>query len=354
MIDEFTALFDKTPTFGEIVRDVWDGVAMQDRHHLMIVLTGSSVAQVERQLAGDAPLYGRATAHHRLAPFSYRGAASFLPDLAPRELLQAYAACGGYPLNLRAWEPGLSVDDNLLALAGTPGGRLVGEAELMLAYQEGRGPGYRRVLRALGHERLAHRKLMDRTGQDIQQVTEVLERARVIRREVPAGVSLAETKRRLYRIIDPYLRFWFSVLGDETGAVDGGRGEIVLRRNRQRWEQHVAAVFEDECRAHAQRLADAGRWGGPEIGRWWGSPRDPDTGRAAQTEFDVYGLVGGRTSVVGEVKWDAIGDRDVVDLRRRLRRIADVDAPRFALWSARERPTGTQPADRFFVDDLLD
>ncbi len=354
VIDEFPDLLVGSPNFAQQLRDVWDSIAIQSSHRLMLVLTGSAVASVERQVQGDAPLFGRVTIHHRLQPFSLQGALAFLPQVrAPEAVLSAYAACGGFPENLRAWQGEQDVLTNLRELAGSPGGVLLNAAPQILAALEGRGPGYQRVLRALSHDRLGHRQLLGRAGQDIQQVVSVLEDARVIRREVPVGTSFAETKRRLYRIIDPYLRFWFAVIGDEEHAIHGGRGEVVLRRAEPRWRRHLASVFEDEVREHAQRLADGGRWDGAEVGRWWGTPRDPHTRRAEQTEIDVYGIVGRRVTVAGEAKWAAPTREVLAELDRKLTRLPDAASARRALWSVRGR-SPSRSVDFFTADDLLD
>ena len=160
------------------------------------------------------------------------------------------------------------------------------------------------------------------------------------------------TNRRLYRIVDPYLRFWFAVLGDEADAVEGGRGEAVLRKGEQRLRQHVASVFEDECRLHAQRLTDAGRLPGDTVGRWWGMPRDPTTGRASLLEVDMIGLAGKSPVLLGEVKWGpaaGVGS----SLRAAAGRIGAPSGATIAAWSARTRPD-ERGVRGFLVDDLLD
>lgn len=355
VIDEFTTLLDATPTFAEQLRDVWDEVERGARHHVMIVLTGSSKLAVDHQFAAHAALHRRPTRMLPLTPVRLGESTAFLPDLAPRELVQAYAICGGFPRNLRSWDAATSVDENLRQLAGTPGGPLVTEGPQIIADLDRRGAGTGRVLRALGHERLAHTSLLSRAGKSIQQPLDVLERQQVIRREVPIDVSFKDTKRRLYRIVDPYLRFWFSVLGDDADAVDGGRGDIVLRRNRARLEQHVAAVFEDECRSHAQRLADAGRWGDgdPTIGRWWRHARDPETRQAVQTEIDVAGFDGQRMVIVGEVKWGRVGDGDIGRLLARVARLPYEPPAAIALWSGLERPRHRAATDCFSIEDVV-
>jgi hypothetical protein len=46
-------------------------------------------------------------------PFPMAEAPAFQPDLSPSDFIQAYAACGGYPLHLSRWSAQRSTDENL-------------------------------------------------------------------------------------------------------------------------------------------------------------------------------------------------------------------------------------------------
>jgi AAA+ ATPase superfamily predicted ATPase len=66
----------------------------------------------------------------------------------------------------------------------------------------------------------------------------------VLRREIPFGESLRSTKKTLYRIQDPALRFWFHVLSPHrtrwrTYSVEEQKKLI---------HDHASVIFEDWCR----------------------------------------------------------------------------------------------------------
>jgi uncharacterized protein len=81
--------------------------------------------------------------------FPFLEARAFLPDVAPGDFIEAYAACGGYPLHLRRWSGALSTDANLAELAFTPGGILLRDATDILSEDLDWRGGYERVLAAM-------------------------------------------------------------------------------------------------------------------------------------------------------------------------------------------------------------
>jgi hypothetical protein len=77
--------------------------------------------------------------------------------------------------------------------------------------------------------------------------------ASVLSRELPFGESSRTTKRTLYQILDPALRFWFGVQSPHRSLWRTYPAE----KKRQLIHAHAASVFEDWCRS---RHAGAGRY----------------------------------------------------------------------------------------------
>lgn len=327
VIDETTYLTESTPGFASIVQAVWDQISVEHRHRLFLVLTGSAVGVVERLLGGGGPLFGRPTLRMRLEPVSLHGAGRFLPELGATELIEAYAACGGYPLHLQAWDPASTTTSNLGRLAGMPGGLLLEDArQMVLEELSGRG-GYERVLTAIGQGRTRYGEIVNYAGQRVEQLLEVLEQAGLVKKETAIG-SPARA-RPLYRIDDPYLAFWFGLLSSNMGLIEGGQGPAVLQRAMPRWQTHLGFVFERLCRLHAIGLVREGVL--PRdmvVGRWWASSGEP-------CEIDVLGLREGSAALLGEVRWqrDPLGIRDVAQLRAKSSRApGSPNDPILALW----------------------
>jgi len=325
VLDEVPYLARSTPGFASILQSVWDHIGQGTR--LMLVLTGSAVGMVESMLQAGGALRGRPTLALRLDPVDPWAARTFLPGLAPGACLEAYAACGGYPLHLLAWDGARSTAENLLVLAATAGGVLLEDASGILQEELPETGGYSRILAAVGRGRTRYSEIAGETGQRVEHPLEVLVRTGFLARSVPVGAPRAA--KPSYALADTYLAFWFRVLYSDLPLIEGGQGRAVLKRAQARWQDHLGWVFEEVARAHARRLVESG--GLPDdlvVGRWWAQ-------QGAPCEVDVLGLRGTRSWLLGEARWgrDPLGRRDLEELRAKLPRVPQAaDEPVFALW----------------------
>jgi AAA+ ATPase superfamily predicted ATPase len=325
VIDEVPYLLRSTPGFASVVQFVWDHVPPGTR--ILLVLTGSAIGIVE-DLIGTGALRGRPTLVRRLEPLDPVAARAFLPKLPPSDFLEAYAACGGYPLHLRAWDGDSPVDVNLQRLAFTAGGLLMQDAESMLAEELSGAAGHARILAAVGRGHTRYGEIANEAGQRVEMPIETLVRAGFLRKSLPVGAP--KGAHPAYDIGDAYLSFWFTCIYASTTEIESGQGNAVMRRARPLWQRHVGSVFEELARQHAARLVSAGEL--PRdlvIGRWWAV-------RGAQCEVDVLGLEGGRTALMGEARWqrDPFDLRALDDLKRKMALVPNpVAEPIFAFWS---------------------
>ncbi len=338
VIDEVPYLSRSTPGLASVIQVVWDHVPAGTK--LMLVLTGSAVGMIEAMVGAGGALRGRPTLTLRLEPLGPVDARAFLPNLEEAAFLEAYAACGGYPLHLRAWDQEAGTDANLVALAAEPGGILLEDASSMLLEELSHSGGYARILAAVGRGRTRFGEIAAETDQRIERPLEILERAGLLARALPVGAPKGARPR--YEIGDPYLAFWFGVLYSEIPQIEAGQGRAVMRRRRPAWQQHVGAVFEDTARAHARRLAaDDVLPSDLVVGRWWAATGEP-------CEVDVLGLRGSRTCLLGEARWQRqpLTGRDLRRLRSKTARTPNpVTEPVYALWSRGGVDSSVDPKD---------
>lgn len=328
VIDEVPYLLGSTPGFASIVQVVWDHLPKGSK--LVIVLTGSAVGVVEDLLGAGGALRGRPTLSLRLDPLDAVVARAFLPRLSAQDFLEAYAACGGYPLHLRQWDAHASVAENMLRLAVSPGGLLLADARGILNEELPGSGGHARILAAIGRGKTRFGEIASEAGQRVEAPLETLVRAGFVKKALPIGAPKAA--KPLYEIADPYLAFWFSCLYANQSQIDAGQGKAVLARIEGVWQRQLGSVFEELARSHAQRLVEKGEL--PDdllIGRWWST-------RGPQCEVDVLGLDSKRTVLVAEARWqDAPLDvSDLNELRRKLAHVPEpVPEPILALWGRR-------------------
>lgn len=325
-LDEAPYLLEGTPALPSIVQTVWDH--LRPRTKLLIILSGSAVGVVEGWMAPGAPLRGRPTLRMRLDPLDPWAARSFLPDIAPARFVEAYAACGGYPLHLLAWDPKSTSRENLLRLAGSPGGILLEDAAGILREELPAAGGYSRILAAIGRGLTRFSEIASAADQRIERPLEILVEAGFVQKALPVGAP--KGARADYEILDPYLRFWFSVLYADRGLIEGGQGAAVMERAHPRFETHVGRVFEEMARGHAKRLVASGELPKDIVfGRWWASSGPP-------CEVDVLGLRGSRTFLLGEARWQTapVSVRELEALIRKSERVPTlVEQPVYAFWS---------------------
>lgn len=329
VLDELPYALAASPELPSLIQIAWDRLVTTHHHKLMLVLTGSAVGVMNELVGPGSPLLGRATQNLKMAPVNLRAAAEFLPTLDPISLIEAYAACGGYPLHLKHWDPTITTDENLRQLAFSPGGLLLEDAPSVIAEELPSTGGYRRVLNAVGMGHTRYDKIKNAADQRIEGPLRLLESTGLIERETPLGAP--RRSRPLYRITDTYLRFWHAVLSPSYGLISGGQGEAVLRRSSPAWTTHVASVFEEECRRHAIGLVTMKVMAQDMvIGRWWSQGGQP-------CEVDVMGMVDSTVALVGEAKWTKhpIGDKELSHLKAKLPLLPGKPTdPLLALWGS--------------------
>jgi uncharacterized protein len=294
VIDEAPRLRTSTEGLGDVFAAVWDQKPRDAK--ILLVVCGSAVAAMRDLIGPQGGLYRRAAPELRIDPLDPWAATELLgPELDGESLVQAYAVCGGYPLHLAAWNAKKSVAHNVHELAGKPGSLLLRDAlDIMFEDLDFRS-GYERVLGTMAHGPARRSKIAGRAQQRIDQTLKQLQRSGYVTSERPIGAP--ETADPLYRMQDPYLRFWFSVLRADADLIDGGQGTVVLKRTAPQLEAHIQAVFEEIARMHAVREVARGALPECVLGRWW---------KDEELEVDVVGLGSkGRAVLIGEAKWQA-------------------------------------------------
>lgn len=324
-IDEATYLMASTPSFASEVQAVWDSLVSQaDPPRLSIILTGSAVGMVDAVLSAGGALHQRPTLAKRINPLTPAEAYRFTGQPDPVRLLEAWAACGGYPLHLDRWHWSEDTQTNLQRLAGTPGGVLVEDGGLVLANLSDAG---RRVLLAVGQGRTKVSEIANEVGTRPERPLEQLRQARLVVDARPLGAPLKA--RPQYRVADSYLRFWFRVLGNHVQQIEAGQGPAVLRHTAGAWQEHLGWAFEVAARHHAVTLERSGALpAGTLVDEWW-------TVTGEQAQLDVLGLLDHRTVAVGEARWQRrpLDQRDLEELTAKLRLVPrPIPQPSLLLW----------------------
>ena len=270
-----------------------------------VVVSGSSQQMIHGAvLAADAPLYGRATEAFAVRPLRPGYLADAFGRLDVREQVAAYAVWGGMP---RYWELatpfGRDLANAVDSLVLDPAGALHDEPPRLLLEETPPATALRPLLDVIGGG--AHRVSemagrLGRAASSLSRPLAALVAMDLVRRETPFGSNPRSDKRSLYRVADPFLRFWFRVVAPHRAALAEAPRETRLSY----WHRYRAGLeaygWEELCRMavpflhrHNGPLADLGPWEPAQ--RYW---------RGNDPEFDIVARsVDGRRVLVGEVKW---------------------------------------------------
>jgi AAA+ ATPase superfamily predicted ATPase len=248
-----------------------------------------------------------------------------------------YGVFGGTPRYHAMVDPERPVAQEVVDLLLRPGAPLENEVEFLLGSQQIREPApYNAVLRAIAGGATQFGEILNQSGTERGRLSfylSTLQELGWVARELPFGEK--SERRGLYRIADPFLRFWYrfmAPLASERQFADPQT--LYAERIAPFLPDYMGRhAFEEICcqwlRRHGrERLGLAIR----EAGRYWG--------RDGRTEIDlVAGLSAGRY-LFAECKWSQrsfVGTDVYAELRAKVASLPEASwrvDPRYALFSA--------------------
>jgi hypothetical protein len=333
VLDEFPYLCEADQTLPSTVQARWDH---RGDSRLSMVLAGSHVGLMEDLVAADAPLFGRADAHLRLLPFTWREARLLVGGDDAETWLEAFCTIGGMPRYLSLWDPRDDLLTNLTELLDGPGAPLGDEGTVVLQeLTPGSAPA--RVLEMVALGASTFSAIRERTGLAPASTSEslaLLEALGLVERVTPVGEDARRTRRVRYEVRDPFLRLWLALVLPHREAFELGRGANVLAANRtilaDSQQRSLRAVLRDVLAERYQA----------DCGPWW------PTGGG--DEVDALALAGGAAVAAGSAQWttNADGDRE----RKRVRIALDgspYSTPDDVVVLARDGQGVVRPADIF-------
>lgn len=300
VLDEFQWLWAAQPALDSIVQRHWDRWE-RARTPVTLVLSGSALSKMEHLLAPDKPLYGRANYRPLIEPLDYWWAAHFAdPEADAEEKLRRYAVLGGTP-QYQVWAGAGPILDVIAERILRKGESLYEEPLHLLREEESiRTPGtYFKILHAISAGATKFGEIKNQTGIDsnLEKMLERLEALGYIEHRSPLERTGPVTGRGVYRLRDPFFRFWFRYVFPQRSRLERGRVKDVLAAITDDLDNFMGLAFEDCCRDWLGRYAPDEIQGAlTEIGSWWS--------RDGQTEIDIVGLARRRYALLGACKWD--------------------------------------------------
>ncbi len=298
VIDELPYLISSTPELSSILQKFIDHEAKKAK--LFVILCGSSQRMMQgAALAESAPLYGRADELMKLQPIAVKYMKEALRIKLPKKAIEFYTIWGGIP---RYWELVNKVGGNLLdvidCLVLDPMGPLHEEPQRLLYEESPSAVHLKPILDAIGLGANRLSEVASRMGVAATTLGRSVERLielELIYRELPYGEDLSNSKKTLYKIKDPFLRFWFHIVAAKRSLFS----QVSVSVRNQWLKEGLPALFaktwEDLCRQAIPTLSEKWEAIYGEAGRFW---------HGGGHEWDVLSQsIDGRYFLVGEAKW---------------------------------------------------
>ncbi len=311
-LDEFPSLVTWAREIPSILQKYIDRAPTGAPH---LLLAGSAQRMMQGMvLDRSAPLFGRAAEIMKISPLRSAWIKRALNLKDETEAIETYSVWGGVP---RYWELAAdfgSREEAIRHLILSPLGVLYDEPSSLLI-EDLRDIGLTASALALigqGCHRLSEiaarlEKPATSLGRPLQRLIEL----DILRRDLPHGQSARNSKRTLYKIADPFLRFWFRYIEPNRSRLQAGQVSEVFRNITSTFPAHVGSVWEDLVRESVPAREYMGRIWKP-ASSWWGAGLD-----RKPLELDVVAESDdGRDLLVGEAKWST--EKDPQRLRTEL------------------------------------
>lgn len=300
VIDELPYLVERSPELPSVLQRIADGLRTTGKK---MILCGSSQRMMQGLVLNeDEPLYGRAREIVKLEPIHFRWMKRAFPAMSSWERFCLYSVLGGVP---RYWETFQCDDDMWAALREqvfSPQGLFHDEPNYVLQDDLQDSVQATSVLSLVGRgvERLV--EMAGRLQVPVTALGRPMKRLMELgfaTREIPFGSDAKSNKKTLYRMSDPFLRFWYSFVLPNYSDANFLSTKAEVKALQPHFRVFLGQAWERMVRDEIQRKPLPGlesRF--RNAARWWGHGLDRNA-----MEIDVVAeSLDGETLLVGEAK----------------------------------------------------
>ena len=317
-LDEFPYLVKSCPALPSIIQKLLDDKKLK----YDLIICGSSQQMMQGfVLDSKEPLYGRADEIIKMKPI----APAFVSQALRCDAAQAvreYAVWGGVP---RYWELRENYDslyDAIEHLLLTSEGTLYDEPSKLL-YDEMRDTVQASsILSFIGNGANKLSEIAARAEKQATDITPHLSRLKelgFINKEIPFGESEKKSKKGLYHISDPLLRFHYRYVIPYRSLIELGNSQAVLNVFKNGENDYVSKTWEELCRNHITAHGLDGIMY-QMASRWWGSYYNEEKQQYLPVELDVVAeSFDGKHLFLGECKW-----QEHIDAKEELSRLQTI------------------------------
>lgn len=247
IIDEFQYLGKANPAFPSIFQKIWD--TMLKDSNIMVILCGSLITIMKSQtLNYGSPLYGRRTRQIKLKqiPFIYYN--KFFPNKNRKELIEYYSVTGSIPKYIELFYDSSNIykaiKNNILSKSSF----LYDEPNFLLQREVSKVGSYFSLIKtiAFGNQKLSKiATSLELKQTSITKYLKTLTDLDILERKIPITEENPEkSKKRLYKIKDNFILFWFKFIYPNLSYIESGNEQIALKKIKNNLiDNHIFLVF---------------------------------------------------------------------------------------------------------------
>jgi len=293
VLDEFPYLVKNAPELPSIIQKHID---LKHLNNINLVLCGSSQSMMTNLFDNSkAPLYGRANMIFKLDYLPIYFLRELL-NITPAKTIEEFAVWGGVP---RYWIERAkygTLDNAIMNLVMNKYGLFYDEPIILFLDEMRTSMQSNSILSLIAGGSNKISEIAGRLGKPATHLSrqfQILLELGYLKKEIPFGESEKNSKKSLYKIKDPFLRFYFSYVVPNRSIIELGMTEIIKNKLRESRQQYTSSTYEDICREAVPKLFM--RKGTFLPGkRYW----------TKDFEVDIISKdLNSNTYIVGEIKW---------------------------------------------------
>ena len=300
VIDELPYLVEKSPELPSVLQKIADGLR---RSGQKLFICGSSQRMMQGLvLNASEPLYGRCRVILKVEPIDFEWLRIVFPKSTPIERFEHYAVWGGVPRYWEVCQGERRVWKTLRDEVFSPNGLFHDEPTFVLKDDLEGSAQASSVLALIGQgterpSEIAARLQVPQTalGRPLRRLMDL----GLVYRDIPFGSDAKGNKKSLYKLSDPFLRFWYTFVLPHYSNPHFLRTEEDWNTLRGPFHVFLGSAWENLVRATLLRKPIEGvsfRW--TKVGRWWGTGLN-----RRPMEIDIVAeSADGSTLLVGEAK----------------------------------------------------
>ncbi len=250
LFDEISWMGAKDATFIPKLKAWWD----KQIGHIILVFCGSISTWIEENILKSTAFFGRINLSLTLESLSISESAEFLRKSGMKnscyDTYKLLSVVGGVPWYLEQFNPSITADENIKQLAFEKNGLLVSEFELIFHDLFNRkGATYKKILEALkeGAKTLAEIRQFigfPHSGALSQMMEHLIVAGFVDKQSLWSFKTAKPLKQSLYRITDPYMRFYLKMIEPNLSKILTGGYQDVSLQNLPGFESHLGLQLE--------------------------------------------------------------------------------------------------------------